>query len=109
MSPTRCLIPESATKGSATDGDRNPSRTVDPDHDAAAAAVRISHGDADHHGRHDLSVAGHCDGHPGALACAARSAAAGAGAAVETLKRAILARYRRLRPRPVVTHHLRRP
>ena len=43
---------------SGTDGDRNPPRTVDPDHHAVAAGARIPDGDADHRGRHDLPGAG---------------------------------------------------
>ena len=55
--------------------------------------------DADHRGGHRLPRAGDPVGDLRAAAVAARSAAAGAGAAAETLERRILARHRRLWPR----------
>ena len=51
------------------DGDRNPPRTVDPDHHAVAAAVRIPDGNADHRRRHDLPGTDHRLGDPGAAGC----------------------------------------
>ena len=42
-----------------TDGDRNPSRTVNPDHHAVPAKARISDGNPDHGGRDRLPRADH--------------------------------------------------
>ena len=92
-----------------TDGDRNPPRTVDTGHHAVPAAPRISHLDADHRGRHRAAGADRVDRDPGAVAGAARSAIAGAGATAEAEQRAVPARHRRLWPRRAVAHHLWRP
>ena len=54
---------------SGPDGDRNPARTVDPDHHAVPAAARIPDRDADHRRGHDLPGAGHGLGDLRALAC----------------------------------------
>ena len=67
-----------------TDGDRNPSRTVNPDHHAVPAAARISDGDADHRGRDHLPGAGHRDRRSWRRWLAPHDPhAAGAGAAAE--------------------------
>ena len=56
--PDRRRLHPARSRGLGTDGDRNPSRTVDPDHHAVPAGARISHGDADHRRRHHLPGAG---------------------------------------------------
>ena len=91
----------------STDGDRNPSRTVNPDHHAVPAEARLPDGDADHRGRDHLPRADHrlCRSSRRWLA-PHDPHAAGAGAAAEAGERAVPARHRRLWPRPAVAHHL---
>src|SRR6266576_781851 len=101
MSPTHYSI-----RGLGTDGDRDPSRAVDPDHHAVPAGPRIPHGDTDHRRRHHLPGAGDPVRDPCTLAVAARSPAARAGPAPETRERAVLAGHRRLRPRCAVANSL---
>src|SRR3989442_1038157 len=56
----------------STDGDRNPSRTLNPDHHAVPAETGIPHGDADHRGREHRAGADHRHGDFGASARPAR-------------------------------------
>ena len=102
QSPDRCRLHVARSQNSLlradTDGDRNPPRPIGYDYRAAAAGTRISDGDTDHHGCHDLPRAGDRLRDPGALASTARSLAARAGAAAQTGQRAVPARHRRLRP-----------
>src|SRR5882757_2657035 len=88
ISPTPCSIPESVIEA-GTDGDRNPPRTVHSRHHAVPAETGIPDVDPDHRGRHRLPRADHPDGDLRAAAGAARPAAADAGAAAETIQRAV--------------------